>query len=1369
MRSYKYILFILALLTSAGMQGQYNPTNPSEPGVPSVYYTLTLEASPSGGGSFNLGTTTSYSEGTKVNLRAYTNSYFSFIAWEQDGEVISTSSSFTYTMPAKNVKLIAHYKYDPSNPEEPTKPNIPVYSTLYLSASPSSGGYFNINSGNKYEVGSAVSLRAYNNSNFSFKNWTENGEVISTSSSFQYVMKEGNPTLVANFTYNPGNPEEPTEAQSYRKLYLKSNPSGGGYFNISSGNEYQECSTVYVRAYSNQWYSFKNWTNEEGNIVSTSSSFNLQMPKRDFTLTANYTYNYNPSNPDEPNKPSSEQVNIYGMTENGVRGQTIIYPIYLENTSEVKGIVVDVQFPKDFLVQTGSVSLSGRCSGHEMGIKELGNNDFRFSLIGDEVFFGNNGKIFEVPIIIPDTVTMGHIYPVILTHGVMQYTDGSQTDVSVRNGSIYIEKISEDGLYARFQYDKLLNRVQFTNLSSNNAQSYAWDFGDGTTSTEKNPLHTYAKSGYYTITLAAKGEVDTDIAEQTILINNESSWSIEGTFYLSDEEKGVRYFTSADSLFKFIAGSPLSGNVKIAIPADGEYTYPLTDTNTTSLENLQSSLSDGSFTLSLSKNGVGRNPILLLGELGGSIDKSFIDFFILLGRNLACEDVDLNLWGVSFNPTHIGNLNNQIIPSGAKTTEVDFTSISTDLNFTWTLTSVPTNATGFQTTGEGAIPSMTIINEGESNCNLIYNIIGTHGGSTFCEFTYTIIITPTLVGQFSSLSPAKGYVSESTTVTLTWNKIINAVYDVYLWNAANQRPTTPVEKGTTGLNYTSHNFCQNGNTYKWQIVARYKEETLVSDTMSFIVRADKEEYERLLTALNEVVTYGEDMEYPVNVELKTLKDQLQQKLDEGTATSADFADLSTQVNAIRQYWTNHLADDDLALLITGKTRMVNSETTTWETPWDLETEVLSLDGVSITGGRVSAIDLSNRGLTGTFPAALMSLKKVTSLNLSGNSLTGNIGVDGTVGTSLTFLNVSGNRFESVSPALPSNLTVYLTSQQIPFTWDFDLSQMEDAETLMEQLPSILFYNHSLQSLTNHLTLKAETGDGWQMTLSYENGNIAISSVVSTPYMTANNNELTITSLTGDASGSTFSMRLRFDQGDANFTGDVNVLDLQTIIGYIFNDYTKMFNYTAANLYVDDRINVQDVVRMVDILLEDNEEAGVKAFAFGHPKSMTELEPQATLYWRNNELVLDTEVPVAAADIRIAGSTVTWNLQKQGFTVTEKKTGTGSHSIIYSLSGAEIPVGENVIATRGENASGIVTAMLSSREGTHIPVAIVGQDETRIDKTEIAGHAWTLTSIGGAIVARGIGQAQFNEAARNLTKGIYILNSKQQQRKLIIDN
>lgn len=135
------------------------------------------------------------------------------------------------------------------------------------------------------------------------------------------------------------------------------------------------------------------------------------------------------------------------------------------------------------------------------------------------------------------------------------------------------------------------------------------------------------------------------------------------------------------------------------------------------------------------------------------------------------------------------------------------------------------------------IPSMTIVNEGEGNTKLTYLIRGKYKNEALCEFTHEITVSPTLVGLFSNLTPANGTVSESTSVTLTWNSIKNAVYDVYLWNAQNQRPTTPIVSGISSLRYTSQNFCQNGYTYKWQIVAKNDGQELASDTMTFAVRS----------------------------------------------------------------------------------------------------------------------------------------------------------------------------------------------------------------------------------------------------------------------------------------------------------------------------------------------------------------------------------------------------------------------------------------------------------------------------------------------------------------------------------------------------
>lgn len=77
-------------------------------------------------------------------------------------------------------------------------------------------------------------------------------------------------------------------------------------------------------------------------------------------------------------------------------------------------------------------------------------------------------------------------------------------------GADYFEPLSVDFSSAITGYD-----VQFTNLS-NWANDFVWDFGDGNSSTDEHPQHTYASAGSYTVYLTASNNCETLDTNYTI-------------------------------------------------------------------------------------------------------------------------------------------------------------------------------------------------------------------------------------------------------------------------------------------------------------------------------------------------------------------------------------------------------------------------------------------------------------------------------------------------------------------------------------------------------------------------------------------------------------------------------------------------------------------------------------------------------------------------------------------------------------------------------------------------------------------------------------------------------------------------------------
>ncbi|WP_069657950.1 ice-binding family protein [Arcticibacter eurypsychrophilus] len=129
--------------------------------------------------------------------------------------------------------------------------------------------------GGDFAQGSFVTVTAVPESGFTFANWTDNGTVVSTSSSYQLTMA-GNKALVANFT-------EVTAGNF--AISLASSPAAGGTTN--GAGSFAAGTPVTVTATPNVGYTFVNWT-EAGAIVSPSSSYSFAV-SRNRSLVANYT------------------------------------------------------------------------------------------------------------------------------------------------------------------------------------------------------------------------------------------------------------------------------------------------------------------------------------------------------------------------------------------------------------------------------------------------------------------------------------------------------------------------------------------------------------------------------------------------------------------------------------------------------------------------------------------------------------------------------------------------------------------------------------------------------------------------------------------------------------------------------------------------------------------------------------------------------------------------------------------------------------------------------------------------------------------------------------------------------------------------
>lgn len=85
--------------------------------------------------------------------------------------------------------------------------------------------------------------------------------------------------------------------------------------------------------------------------------------------------------------------------------------------------------------------------------------------------------------------------------------------------------------------------VSFTDQSANSPTSWQWNFGDGGTSTQQNPTHTYHNSGTYTVSLTTTNSVGSNTKTQNNLIVVNSGGSAPAANFTASPTSGTTPLT----------------------------------------------------------------------------------------------------------------------------------------------------------------------------------------------------------------------------------------------------------------------------------------------------------------------------------------------------------------------------------------------------------------------------------------------------------------------------------------------------------------------------------------------------------------------------------------------------------------------------------------------------------------------------------------------------------------------------------------------------------------------------------------------------------------------------------------------------------
>ena len=220
-------------------------------------YEIIAEANPTEGGTVEGAGT--YGHGTTATLTAIGNEGYPFLNWTKDGEVVSATPTYTFTVTEAGT-YVANFTATP------------VSYQITATANPEAGG--TIAGAGTYYYGAIATLTATPNEHYYFVDWTKDGEEVSTDTLVSFIVTEA------------------ADYEAHFALYsftveLAATPEEGG--SVAGGGTFDYGETVTVTATPMPGYHFVSWT-ENGEEVSTEADYSFSI-EADRLLTANFVRN----------------------------------------------------------------------------------------------------------------------------------------------------------------------------------------------------------------------------------------------------------------------------------------------------------------------------------------------------------------------------------------------------------------------------------------------------------------------------------------------------------------------------------------------------------------------------------------------------------------------------------------------------------------------------------------------------------------------------------------------------------------------------------------------------------------------------------------------------------------------------------------------------------------------------------------------------------------------------------------------------------------------------------------------------------------------------------------------------------------------